>query len=258
MDADLVIVHTTGAQIKLSNAEQESLRRFCEHGGTALLNCFSNWTRNDGHGGEAVAFLGIRPWPLSRFLKERFSRLHQDLGSVSPCADLCLAGPWGNHELYPAWHSVQVARDSGVHAADALVIPDTLRMSRDGNVHGERQHHEVPVTAASMAGDIAAADRMAARRPHGSFGNCGESEFDARRPLETGAAIRLCEPTASESSDYCQGPLWFPEACNAGQAMVCSNMHWLADPGFWNGGLFRHMPNTTLWLNLCAASCRSL
>ena len=46
----------------------------------------------------------------------------------------------------------------------------------------------------------------------------------------------------------CSGP------AQAGQALLCSNYHWLADPAGWNGGLIHFGDNAVLLLNLAAAA----
>jgi hypothetical protein len=42
-----------------------------------------------------------------------------------------------------------------------------------------------------------------------------------------------------------------------GRVVICSNFHWICDPGGWMGGLFAEGENTVLWLNLAAAACRA-
>lgn len=269
VNVDLVVVHTTSARVALSAQEQQSLRHFCELGGTALLNCFSNWTDNGGYGSEVVNFLGLRPEPRSAFNRTRISKMC----THAACADLSLSGPWFAHALYPRWKDVCNARDRASQGSSAALEMDEDDSDEDDEDDGlELSHaaigrlaegpHLLPTFAESNAGDvdfyISAADDMLSREPCGEFSNTGETFFDATHPLSNGSAVRLCEPRASESNQRCLGPLWFNSAHGLGQALVCSNMHWIADRAAWDGGLVDISGNTTLWLNLCAAACRAL
>mmetsp|Transcript_129762 Transcript_129762/g.361499 ORF Transcript_129762/g.361499 Transcript_129762/m.361499 type:complete len:434 (+) Transcript_129762:14-1315(+) len=274
VQADLLVVHTTSARVPLSAQEQGSLARFCEGGGTVLLNCFSQWTLNGGHGREPVAFLGVEPVRGAPFGRSRAARLC--MTPDAPSADLCLAGPWGSQLLYGTWLVVQDARDGTILGDDpaaeglgaveghaAQVLDDELDAEFDPDAQpmfDNDAEHAQDEAAGGGAGDIdfyvtAADDVVSFRFRGGEFVNHGETVFDAARPLASGAAVQLCVPTRPQA---CCGPLWFPTVAGAGQAMVCSNLHWLANPEAWNGGLVRQTGNTVLWLNLCAAACRSL
>ncbi|CAE7464585.1 unnamed protein product [Symbiodinium microadriaticum] len=61
------------------------------------------------------------------------------------------------------------------------------------------------------------------------FINLGETNFNAWLPLESGDAIPVCTSGLQESPLSRKTPLWFPKVNGAGQAFLCSNLHWLAD-----------------------------
>jgi len=212
--ADLVVVHTTSAQQALSTDERAALSSFLNEGGTALLNCFSNWTNNGGWGQEPVECLGIQTNRSSTFGHRRVCRIQTISG-----LGLCEAGPLQEAPL-PDW-------------ADVLSKFQDL----------VRHNNQFPL----------------------DFVNQGETEFDVASPVTHGYAVpvldvRQLRPSEQDIKKGCGRLVWFGSCCQGGkgQALVCSNMHWLADRHAWNGGMISMGANWRLWLNLCAAACRGL
>eukprot|EP01062_Namystynia_karyoxenos_P041938 TRINITY_DN30609_c0_g1_i1.p1 TRINITY_DN30609_c0_g1~~TRINITY_DN30609_c0_g1_i1.p1 ORF type:complete len:391 (+),score=68.24 TRINITY_DN30609_c0_g1_i1:76-1248(+) len=195
--ADLLVLHTTCAAERLSPGEQACLRGFLAAGGTAVINCFSQWTRNGGRAEELVDYLGVRPSPDS------------------------------------IWHS-------GVQARPILEpdLPSAHLWLTDPGMVAEDRYQRM------------------------YFLNIGETEYDAQVAIESGAAVPLTAP--HHEQDQHSRLLWFPAACGAGQVLLSSNFHWLADRGGWHGGLFStniregFNANMVLWHSVCAAACPEL
>lgn len=98
-----------------------------------------------------------------------------------------------------------------------------------------------------------------------SFRNVGESFFTVQPDALAKGAVQLVTRAGSSGQDLQQHKIatlvFFPPkplsdggVTGAGQCLVCSNLHWLADPSKWNGGTFQHGPDQAwLFLNFVAA-----
>jgi hypothetical protein len=91
----------------------------------------------------------------------------------------------------------------------------------------------------------------------GNFCNVGETEFTLQPEQHDDAPEGSTGEEEEDEEEEVRTSLFFPrghERTVAGQVLVCSNFHFLADPDHWMGGLF-HEPtdaNRHLLLNLAA------
>jgi len=208
-DADMICIHTTAAFIPLSDAEQRCMAEYCHKGGTAILNCFSNWSAHGGDGSESVAFLGLGTVARAGFGEEEGESLNKD--PTSAAADLTTSGPLG--ASVEAWARHLPELDLLIGSQDELYNKGHTMYRTNGLIAAGRV---VPLSTDW--------DRQSARR-----------QVEGLRGLS-----------------------WIPAACERGQALICSNMHWMADDWAWDGGYIGHKGNYMLFGNVCAAACRAL
>lgn len=218
-DVDLLVVHTTSATVALRTEEQVALQRFIHKGGTALLNCFSQWTMNGGAARELVEWLGIKPRPGAGFGRRRMRNFRTD--KLAP--EICTAGPFCSGSEEEAWNSHLQLHHSQIEPLGAMHDRDQFNFVNSG----ETEFDASESIESGQAIPLLDIERLPV----------------TEKGITTGAGKLL----------------WFPRSQSfQGQVLVCSNMHWLADSWAWNGGTFTEGDNRRLWINLCAISCSAL
>lgn len=83
--------------------------------------------------------------------------------------------------------------------------------------------------------------------------NLGDSDFYMRPPALAGGGVSLARGQAPNTSTWA----YFPRGASvtaAGQVLVTSNFHWLADPHHWHGGTFGIRGDGVAFMNTLAAS----
>jgi len=102
------------------------------------------------------------------------------------------------------------------------------------------------------------------------FVNIGETSFNVSEDAERCGATRITQDRQGSPATimfYPPRPVLHGGVTGKGQVLVCSNFHWIADRGHWNGGTFKYrgnaaqnrpddspQPNRSLLLNFIAGA----
>ncbi len=235
---DVLVLCTTQSD-PLTADELAALRRWTLAGGALIANGFANWSTHEHYNRRTVGWMNVETlpgWPFERF--------HSHELRQSELRSARLDGPFTTpREFRNRGESALLAPTLWVDTPRSLVFESALRLCDYGRL-------DRPSISSFATGNALAYGGMSAEEE--------QEEYDAFLHrvstllyvppgylVERVRTLRRLDSTGYEMD----GKVAY---AGKGRALVCGNLHWIADAGFWNSGLLHQ--NEPLILNFVAGA----